>query len=102
MPQLQCSKFLCLHNIMNVRGLSQYSSEYRTVSNSRGNRSKHICEVRCLMKLEDLQNKLMTKQQERARLEGLVTEGSIFDDQKVAGLTVCNGAFHQHHHPRQL
>ncbi|TMW41656.1 hypothetical protein DOY81_013268 [Sarcophaga bullata] len=43
------------------------------------------------MKLEDLQHKLMTKQQERARLERLVAEDSIFDDQKV-GLTVCNGA----------
>ncbi|XP_023309444.2 disheveled-associated activator of morphogenesis 1 [Lucilia cuprina] len=44
------------------------------------------------MKLEDLQHKLMTEQQERARLERLVTEGSIPDDQKVAGLTGCNGA----------
>ncbi|TMW54160.1 hypothetical protein DOY81_000744 [Sarcophaga bullata] len=26
-------------------GLNQYSSEYRTVSNSRGKRSKHICEA---------------------------------------------------------
>lgn len=43
------------------------------------------------MKLEDMQHKLMTEQQERARLERLVTEGSIPDDQKVAGLTGCNG-----------
>ncbi|XP_054088534.1 disheveled-associated activator of morphogenesis 1 isoform X2 [Zeugodacus cucurbitae] len=44
------------------------------------------------MKAEDLQHRLMTEQQERARLERLVTEGSIPDDQKVAGLTGCNGA----------
>ncbi|XP_061390121.1 disheveled-associated activator of morphogenesis 1 [Musca vetustissima] len=44
------------------------------------------------MKLEDLQHKLMTEQQERARLERLVTEGSIPDDQKVAGLTGCNAS----------
>ncbi|TMW42803.1 hypothetical protein DOY81_012118, partial [Sarcophaga bullata] len=30
--------------IMNVWGLNQYSSVYRTVNNSRGKRSKHICE----------------------------------------------------------
>ncbi|XP_034101363.2 disheveled-associated activator of morphogenesis 1 isoform X1 [Drosophila albomicans] len=44
------------------------------------------------MKAEDLQHRLQTEQQERARLERLVTEGSIPDDQKVAGLTGCNGA----------
>lgn len=44
------------------------------------------------MKLEDMQHKLLTEQQERSRLERLVTEGSIPDDQKVAGLTGCNGA----------
>ncbi|XP_053951305.1 disheveled-associated activator of morphogenesis 1 isoform X2 [Anastrepha ludens] len=44
------------------------------------------------MKAEDLQHRLMTEQQERTRLERLVTEGSIPDDQKVAGLTGCNGA----------
>ncbi|XP_017096188.2 disheveled-associated activator of morphogenesis 1 isoform X2 [Drosophila bipectinata] len=44
------------------------------------------------MKAEDLQHRLHSEQQERARLERLVTEGSIPDDQKVAGLTGCNGA----------
>ncbi|XP_068141170.1 disheveled-associated activator of morphogenesis 1 isoform X1 [Drosophila tropicalis] len=44
------------------------------------------------MKAEDLQHRLLNEQQERARLERLVTEGSIPDDQKVAGLTGCNGA----------
>ncbi|XP_030079689.1 disheveled-associated activator of morphogenesis 1 isoform X2 [Drosophila hydei] len=44
------------------------------------------------MKAEDLQHRLQSEQQERARLERLVTEGSIPDDQKVAGLTGCNGA----------
>ncbi|KAH8373153.1 hypothetical protein KR200_005707, partial [Drosophila serrata] len=44
------------------------------------------------MKAEDLQHRLLSEQQERARLERLVTEGSIPDDQKVAGLTGCNGA----------
>ncbi|XP_055914842.1 disheveled-associated activator of morphogenesis 1 isoform X2 [Eupeodes corollae] len=44
------------------------------------------------MKAEDLQHRLLNEQQERTRLERLVTEGSIPDDQKVAGLTGCNGA----------
>lgn len=44
------------------------------------------------MKAEDLQHRLHSEQQERTRLERLVTEGSIPDDQKVAGLTGCNGA----------
>ncbi|KAH8235667.1 hypothetical protein KR032_005083, partial [Drosophila birchii] len=44
------------------------------------------------MKAEDLQHRLLSEQQERSRLERLVTEGSIPDDQKVAGLTGCNGA----------
>lgn len=44
------------------------------------------------MRAEDLQHRLMTEQQERTRLERLVTEGSIPDDQKVAGLIGCNGA----------
>ncbi|XP_067637402.1 disheveled-associated activator of morphogenesis 1 isoform X2 [Eurosta solidaginis] len=44
------------------------------------------------MRGEDLQHRLLTEQQERSRLERLVTEGSIPDDQKVAGLTGCNGA----------
>ncbi|XP_043659323.1 disheveled-associated activator of morphogenesis 1 isoform X1 [Drosophila teissieri] len=44
------------------------------------------------MRAEDLQHRLISEQQERARLERLVTEGSIPDDQKVAGLTGCNGA----------
>ncbi|XP_043063342.1 disheveled-associated activator of morphogenesis 1 [Drosophila ficusphila] len=44
------------------------------------------------MRAEDLQHRLLSEQQERARLERLVTEGSIPDDQKVAGLTGCNGA----------
>lgn len=43
------------------------------------------------MKVEDLQHKFVTEQQERLRLERLVTEGSIPDDQKVAGLQGCNG-----------
>jgi dishevelled associated activator of morphogenesis len=43
------------------------------------------------MRLEDLQHRYTTEQQERNRLERLVTEGSIPDDQKVAGLTKCNG-----------
>jgi dishevelled associated activator of morphogenesis len=43
------------------------------------------------MRLEDLQHRYVTEQQERTRLERLVTEGSIPDDQKVAGLTKCNG-----------
>jgi dishevelled associated activator of morphogenesis len=38
------------------------------------------------MKVEDLQHRLVTEQQERSRLERLVTEGSIPDDQKMAGL----------------
>ncbi|XP_017086779.1 disheveled-associated activator of morphogenesis 1 isoform X2 [Drosophila eugracilis] len=44
------------------------------------------------MRAEDLWHRLLSEQQERARLERLVTEGSIPDDQKVAGLTGCNGA----------
>ncbi|XP_037915647.1 disheveled-associated activator of morphogenesis 1 isoform X2 [Hermetia illucens] len=43
------------------------------------------------MKVEDLHHRLSTEQQERNRLERLVTEGSIPDDQKVAGLQGCNG-----------
>ncbi|XP_037934330.1 disheveled-associated activator of morphogenesis 1 isoform X2 [Teleopsis dalmanni] len=42
------------------------------------------------MKSEELQHRLINEQQERARLERLVTEGSIPDDQKVAGLIGCN------------
>lgn len=38
------------------------------------------------MRVEDLQHKLAQEHQERVRLERLVTEGSIPDDQKVAGL----------------
>lgn len=44
------------------------------------------------MKAEDLQHRFMQEQQERVRLERLVTEGSIPDDQKVAGLHGMNGA----------
>ncbi|XP_055684371.1 disheveled-associated activator of morphogenesis 1 isoform X1 [Lutzomyia longipalpis] len=43
------------------------------------------------MRVEDLQHRYMQEQQERVRLERLVTEGSIPDDQKVAGLHGCNG-----------
>ncbi|KAL5278203.1 DAAM2 family protein [Megaselia abdita] len=42
------------------------------------------------MKAEDLQHRLHTEQQERTRLERLVTEGSIPDDQKISGLTGGN------------
>lgn len=42
------------------------------------------------MKSEDLQHRLHTEQQERTRLERLVTEGSIPDDQKISGLTGGN------------
>lgn len=41
------------------------------------------------IKAEDLQHRLVSEQQERARLERLVTEGSIPDDQKMAGLAGC-------------
>ena len=45
------------------------------------------------MRAEDLQHRIVSEQQERLRLERLVTEGSIPDDQKVAGLqgANCNG-----------
>ncbi|XP_058452117.1 disheveled-associated activator of morphogenesis 1 isoform X2 [Malaya genurostris] len=43
------------------------------------------------MRVEDLQHRFVSEQQERVRLERLVTEGSIPDDQKVAGLQGCNG-----------
>lgn len=43
------------------------------------------------MKVEDLQHRYMQEQQERVRLERLVSEGSIPDDQKMAGLNGCNG-----------
>ncbi|KAH8356163.1 hypothetical protein KR200_002506 [Drosophila serrata] len=57
------------------------------------------------MKAEDLQHRLLSEQPERARLERLVTEGSIPDDQKVASLISCNGAVSpgpELHHPAQL
>jgi dishevelled associated activator of morphogenesis len=38
------------------------------------------------MKSEDLQHKLVHEQQERVRLEKLMSEGSFPDDQKAAGL----------------
>lgn len=38
------------------------------------------------MKIEDLQHKFAQEQHERMRLERLVTEGSIPDDQKISGL----------------
>jgi dishevelled associated activator of morphogenesis len=38
------------------------------------------------MKIEDLQHKLTSEQQEKARLEKLMSEGSFPDDQKAAGL----------------
>lgn len=41
------------------------------------------------IKAEDLQHRLVSEQQERTRLERLVTEGSIPDDQKMAGLAGC-------------
>lgn len=43
------------------------------------------------MRIEDIQHRYLTEQQERLRLERLVIEGSIPDDQKVAGLQGCNG-----------
>lgn len=43
------------------------------------------------MRAEDLQHRYAQEQHERARLERLVTEGSIPDEQKVAGLQRCNG-----------
>lgn len=42
------------------------------------------------MKVEDLQHKLSQEQHERMRLERLVSEGSIPDDQKISGLTGTN------------
>lgn len=39
------------------------------------------------MKIEDLQHKFAQEQHERMRLERLVTEGSIPDDQKISGLS---------------
>lgn len=39
------------------------------------------------MKIEDLQHKIAQEQHERMRLERLVTEGSIPDDQKISGLS---------------
>lgn len=39
------------------------------------------------MKVEDLQHKYAQEQHERMRLERLVTEGSIPDDQKISGLS---------------
>lgn len=38
------------------------------------------------MKVEDLQHRLVSEHQERARLEKLMSEGSFPDDQKAAGL----------------
>lgn len=38
------------------------------------------------MRVEDLQHKLVNEQQERCRLEKLMSEGSFPDDQKAAGL----------------
>lgn len=38
------------------------------------------------MKVEDLQHKFANEQQERSRLEKLMSEGSFPDDQKAAGL----------------
>lgn len=38
------------------------------------------------MKIEDLQHKIVVEQQEKARLEKLMSEGSFPDDQKAAGL----------------
>lgn len=43
------------------------------------------------MKIEDLQHKYVQEQHERMRLERLVTEGSIPDDQKISGLIGANG-----------
>lgn len=43
------------------------------------------------MRAEDLQHRFVQEQHERSRLERLVNEGSIPDDQKVAGLIGCNG-----------
>lgn len=43
------------------------------------------------MKIEDLQHKYAQEQHERMRLERLVTEGSIPDDQKISGLIGTNG-----------
>lgn len=39
------------------------------------------------MKIEDLQHKFIQEQHERMRLERLVSEGSIPDDQKISGLS---------------
>lgn len=43
------------------------------------------------MRAEDLQHRFSQEQQERIRLERLVSEGSIPDDQKMAGLQGLNG-----------
>lgn len=43
------------------------------------------------MKIEDLQHKFAQEQHERMRLERLVSEGSIPDDQKISGLSGANG-----------
>lgn len=42
------------------------------------------------MKVEDLQHKFAQEQHERMRLERLVSEGSIPDDQKISGLSGTN------------
>lgn len=42
--------------------------------------------VNAEMKVEDLQHKFVNEQQERCRLEKLMSEGSFPDDQKAAGL----------------
>lgn len=42
--------------------------------------------VNAEMRVEDLQHKLGNEQQERCRLEKLMSEGSFPDDQKAAGL----------------
>lgn len=42
------------------------------------------------MRAEDLQHRFVQEQHERSRLERLVNEGSIPDDQKVAGLIGCS------------
>lgn len=43
------------------------------------------------MKIEDLQHKIAQEQHERMRLERLVTEGSIPDDQKISAFGTTNG-----------
>uniref|UniRef100_A0A1B0ATF1 Disheveled-associated activator of morphogenesis 1 n=1 Tax=Glossina palpalis gambiensis TaxID=67801 RepID=A0A1B0ATF1_9MUSC len=62
--------------------------EKESANHSQAVQRAQIAEI----KVEDLQHRLMSEQQERSRLERLVTEGSIPDDQKVAGLIGCNGA----------